>query len=132
MLNISPESVSYIIVKAREYDAQVSPIGLERGSNASDDREIAILEDTPDNPTGRELRAALAPLNVDQQADLLALMWVGRGTYDDFNEARREAVAADPARFVSYLMQTPLLGDYLDEGLSRLGYSATAYNAGHL
>jgi hypothetical protein len=131
-LNISPEDVFYIIVKAREYDGQVSPTGLEQGSNAADDGGVAILEDTPDNPTGQELRAALQSRNIDEKADLLALMWLGRGSADSFTEARREAASTDPAHFTKYLMETPLLGDYLEEGLSQLGYSLAEFEAGRL
>jgi hypothetical protein len=50
---------AYIIVNAREFDAQVAPEGTEEGSDPSDDLNVAILEDTPDNPTQAALSAVL-------------------------------------------------------------------------
>jgi hypothetical protein len=132
VLNISPQEVFFIIVKAREYDMEVSPSGLESGSNPNDDRAVSILEDSNANPTGKELRAALENLNVDQQIDLLALTWIGRGTFDSLKDARAEAANADNANFVRYLMETPQLGDYLEEGLTRLGYSIAEFEEDRL
>ena len=39
----------------------------------------------------QELQAALGSLNVDEQLDLLALTWLGRGDFGSFAEARKEA-----------------------------------------
>lgn len=125
MIATSLEKLAYIVVKAREYDAQVAPEGLEDGSNAADDGAIGILEATPDNPTRAELRAALEDLNEDEIIEVLALAWLGRGDYaaKDWTEALDAARAAHDARAVDYLLQTPNLGDLLEEGLAELGLS---------
>lgn len=125
MIATSLEKLAYIVVKAREYDAQVAPEGLEDGSNASDDQQLGILEATSDNPTRAELRAALEDLNEDEMIELLALAWLGRGDYTaaEWAEAVAAARAAHDDRAVTYLLETPNLGDLVEEGLAALGLS---------
>ncbi len=122
---ISLDKLAYIIVKAREYDAEVLPEGMEEGSDAADDKEVGILEDTPDNPTEDELRAALEDLNDDEMVELLALAWLGRGDYtaEEWDQAVAAAREAHDEHAVAYLVETPNLGDLLEEGLAALGQS---------
>ncbi|HET7448019.1 MAG TPA: DUF3775 domain-containing protein [Methyloceanibacter sp.] len=122
-LTISPEQAFYIIVKAREFDEQVEPTDPDSGSNPADDREVDVLEEEADDTVGQELEAALEVLNVDEQLDLLALTWLGRGEYASFAEAREEASDMRDKHIPEYLIGTPKLGDYLEEGLAQLGIS---------
>lgn len=134
MLSISSEKVCYIIVKAREFDAKVASSDLEEGSNPSDDKDVGVLEDQPDDPTQQELLDALEGLNQDELLDLVALTWIGRGDFSakDWDGARAEALDMRHKHIPSYLLETPLLGDYLDEGLSSMGFSCDAVAAEHL
>ena len=122
---ISLEKRAYLIVKAREYDAEVLPEGMEGGSNPGDDKEVGILEDTPDNPTREELTSAHEDLNDDEVVELLALVWLGRGDYSA--RERKQAVAAareaHDEHAVTYLLETPNLGDLIEEGLAALNLS---------
>ena len=126
MLTIPLRKLGFIIAKAREFDAEI-PIDPDAasGSNPADDDERQILLDTPDNSTRDELRDAIDGLNVDEREELLALTWLGRGDYDakEWPEALRQARAAATATETEYLLGTPLLGDYLEEGASALGVS---------
>jgi hypothetical protein len=124
-LAISPEKVSYIITKAREFDVKDVVTDPDSGSNASDDAMLSVLEDHADDPVVSELRAAIFALNVDEQVDLVALAWLGRGDggIDEWDDLRAEAADAHNARTASYLLGMPLLSDYLEEGLSELGIS---------
>ena len=131
-LSISPEKVFFIIVKAREFDEQVAPSDPDSGSNPADDREIDVLEETADNPVVQELQSAIAALNVDEQLDLLALTWLGRGDFASFAQARREAESLDDVHAARYLLGTPLVSDYLEEGLSQLGYSLDDFEVNRL
>jgi Protein of unknown function (DUF3775) len=129
MPTIPLQKLAYIIEKARGYDAEV-PSEAEEGSNAADDGEREILLDTPDNP--QELRAAIDELNVDEREELLALMWLGRGDYDaeSWSEALQEARSTATAGESAYLLGTPVLGDYLEEGVSALGLSLEDFERG--
>ena len=75
-----------------------------------------------------------AETQVDEQADLVTLMWLGRddSTADDWAALREEAVRAHNEHTAEYLLGTPLLGDFLEEGLSKLGYSCEDYEINRL
>ena len=131
-LTIPVSKLGFLIVKARAFDAEVPPAGAEDGSDMADDRAVAALEDTADNPTREELAGALAELNVDQINEVLALMWIGRGDYDEdqWEEALTQARQTSNRRVIAYLMETPLLADLLEEGLDRLGYNVADEETG--
>ena len=131
-LTISSETVFFIIVKAREFDEQVAPTDPDSGSNPTDDREIDVLEEAADNPVVQELQAAFERLNIDEQLDLLALTWLGRGEFGTFADARKEAEGLEEVHAGRYLIGTPLLGDYLEEGLSQLGISLEDFEVNRL
>jgi Protein of unknown function (DUF3775) len=125
MLQISTEKVAYIILKAKEYDAKVASWDDSReAGDAAEDPE-SVLEDFSTDATQGELATFIAGLNVDEQTDLVALTWIGRGTYtaDQFDEAVATARAERVNPTHVYLMGIPLLGDYLAEGLELMGVS---------
>lgn len=124
MLTIPLDKLAYIIERAREFDAEV-PADEEEASNPADDAEREILLDTPDNPTESELKAAIEGLNADEQEDLLALLYIGRGDFgpEDWKEALEQARNSRTGAEADYLVGTPLLADYLEEGVAALGLS---------
>jgi hypothetical protein len=134
MLTISPDKLAYIVEKAREFDAEIEPTNENDGSDATDDPAgvIGALEDTENNPTEQELAAALEALNEDEHADVLALMWLGRGDFDatEWDDALSQARQAGDERDARYLMGTPLLGDYLEQGRALLDESDDDPRAG--
>jgi hypothetical protein len=134
MLKTPLEGLAYIVEKAREFDAETAPVDSDSGSNPSDDKDVAILEASADNPTGQELAAALDALDDDQRIEILALMWLGRGDFDrsSWRDALVQAREIHNASETSYLMGTPLLADYLEEGITALGYSLEDYEKGRL
>ena len=79
-----------------------------------------------------ELEATLGALNSDEELDLIALMWFGRGDFTSFAQAREEAEEMRDKHIASYLMGTPKLGDFLEEGLSQLGYSLQDFEKNRL
>lgn len=129
VLTISPEKVCFIIIKAREFDVKDAVTDPDPGSNPSDDKDAAVLEDHSDDPVVEELTSLINSLSVDEQVDLVTLAWLGRDDYtaDDWAAVREEAAAAHNRRTASYLLGMPLLGDFLEEGLSMLGYSCEEF-----
>jgi hypothetical protein len=128
MLEISPEKVAHVIIRSREYDAKVATWDEPSSANNTDDASDAILEDRSGDATRGEVAEFIAGLNEDEQANLVALAWVGRGTYsaDNFKEAVEMAKAEHTNPTEEYLLGIPLLADYLEEGLEKLGYSVEA------
>ena len=131
---ISPEKVFFVIVKAREFDAKDVVTDPSPGSNPSDDNDRAILEDHTNDPVVEELTSLINSLTEDEQIDLVALAWLGRDDYtaDDWNDVRQEASRAHNERTAGYLLGMPLLGDFLEEGLSLLGYSVEEFEFNRL
>jgi hypothetical protein len=123
-LDISAEKVAWIIVRAREREAKVAPFMNDH--EAVDEQGGGVLENRSRDATARELRGFLAALNVDEMVSLLALSWVGRGTYDisDWNEALATAKAERTDIAIDYLLSTPDLADHLESGLEALGIRA--------
>ena len=127
-LTISPEKVCFVITKAREFDVKDAVTESDPGSNPSDDKMIAVLEDHSDDPVVQELTSFVSSLNEDEQIDLVALAWLGRNdnTIEDWPALREEAARAHSTRTThtaTYLLGTPLLSDQLEEGLSLFGQS---------
>jgi hypothetical protein len=90
------------------------------------------LEDLPDNidATRLELLEFIRALDEEEQINLVALAWVGRGTYEigDWQEALNVARTEHNKRTAEYLLKLPLLGDYLDEGLAAFGESCDDFD----
>jgi hypothetical protein len=124
-LTISPESVVFVIARAKQFDVKDVDTELDPGSNATDDRMVEVLEDEPDDATAQVLTAFIDALSEDEQIDLVALAWLGRedSTIEDWPEVRQQAAEAHNNRTARYLMGIPLLADYLEAGLETLGYS---------
>jgi hypothetical protein len=93
MLTIPLETLAFIIIKAREFDAEVPPVDEDSGSNPSDDDERDVLQFSADNPTYQELVDAISGLSDLERIELLALTWSGRGDYtkEEWREALQEA-----------------------------------------
>jgi hypothetical protein len=129
VLTISPEKVCFVIIKAKEYDAKDEVTEADPGSNPSDDKDISVLEDHEDDPVVEELTSFINSLSEDEQIDLVTLVWLGRGDYSasDWAAVREEAARAHNQRTAEYLLGMPLVGDFLEEGLSMLGYSCEEF-----
>ncbi|MCC6304662.1 MAG: DUF3775 domain-containing protein [Rhodobacteraceae bacterium] len=71
----------------------------------------------------RELEAFIEALNEDEQANLVALAWVGRGAFEpaEFAQAVATALAERTVPTFQYLMDMPHLAENLEAGLDALG-----------
>jgi len=98
MLEISPQKVAHVIFQSRE------------GRMAA-----------------AELRAFIDNLNEDEQANLVALAWVGRGAFeaDDFADAVATALSEATTPTADYLFGMPHLAENLEAGLEAMGYNVT-------
>lgn len=124
MLQLNPDTVCEIILRVREYQAKEPVSFPEESSNPADDETAATLADTSGDLTEQELAIVIRDLEPDQQAELVALSWLGRGDYEtgEWEACRDEARANWNPRTAEYLLSTPMLADYLEEGLNLLDY----------
>jgi hypothetical protein len=120
MLTIPLSTLGWIIVKAREFDGKDT--GTDDVGDDSDN-PMGVLEDRADDPTEDELTSWISDLTDSQKSELVALFWLGRddGDASDFPDLIEQARGQQGKSTARYLLGSPLLGDYLEEGLERLG-----------
>ena len=123
MLDLNPETVEHIIARAHQYQTR-DEMREEADEEESPDLDALGEDDLQgtEDPVYLELREAIDDLEPDQQVSLVALMWLGRGDFsaDDWNQALTRAGEEWNERTGDYLVRTPLLADYLTEGLEML------------
>ena len=124
-LEIAPEKVAHVIIKAREYDAKVGAWNDTPEEGDAEEDPSAILEDFANDPTrgrarrlhrGAQRRRAGKPrgARVDRARHVR-----DRGVRRGGRDGPRRAHQRD--RELS--LGIPLLADYLEEGLEKMGYS---------
>lgn len=131
--SIDVERVCRLIVKARAIGAKEAG-DAEDGSSNIDDRFRSVLTATRGDPTYDELEAFIDGMDLDEQCELVALLWVGRGDFTavDWRDAVDLARQQHTGRTARYLLETPLLPDHLAEGLAQFGMSCGEFEARHL
>ncbi|PSJ60547.1 DUF3775 domain-containing protein [Kumtagia ephedrae] len=130
-LTIGPDTVRLFIEKAKAISAAVNEDydgGQDHevefdGDTLDNHRHDGLAEEEAENLTEEELRELIDDLNVDEAAELVALMWVGRGDYEAAEWAEAVAAARERGnrRTSKYLLGMPMLGDWLEEGLEAIG-----------
>jgi len=126
-LRISTDKVCDFIERAREVAGLVPSTAGDRTTTGDDSKLVTIEEQPGEDDRRREMIEFVAGLNVEEQTDLLALIWLGRGDYDiaEWNEAVAEAEARIAARDPDYLVGDAALPEYLGDGLDAFGYSCS-------
>ncbi|MFQ1700332.1 DUF3775 domain-containing protein [Loktanella agnita] len=99
MLPISSDKIAEVIILARE---------LHRAEN--------------------EFDGFVNQLTEDEQIGLVAVFWIGRGSFaaEDLPEALRTAETEATTPTASYLKGSPHLADHLESGLEALGVDSSA------
>jgi len=125
-LSVSLDVICRLIVRARELEAQVPAIETDEEEDPQDtDDGLSVIEDEANEAVEAELIALMDDLGDDQLAEILALAWVGRGTYDasEWEDALEEANDPDAEDAVDQLLDMPMLAAYLDAGLAAFDLS---------
>jgi hypothetical protein len=124
-LEINSDTVCFLIAKAREFHAKEEVVLPDIPDSPSEDWALQVLADHADDATYQEFRNTVNDLEPDQQQQLVALLWLGRGEYelDEWDEALTEARRSWTKRTAEYLIAHPLLADFLDDALEQFGYS---------
>jgi hypothetical protein len=127
-MDIPLDKVCDLILRARAIDVKDAVTDPASGSNPIDDGNLDSLIANPDDTTEEEMRDVIAGLNEDERADLIALVYIGRGDMEpeEWGAAVRLAKEREDAMSISaadWLIGIPNLGDLLDEGLAAMGRS---------
>ncbi len=133
MDTLSQDKVEFIISIARELgEASQAIIGEELADNTAPQHyseltmaaraEGSTLEEHAGSSAFQEFKSAINNMNEEERNELVALLWLGRGTYGkaEWDAAVAEARDAGNDHTAEYLMRAPLLPDYLAEGLSMI------------
>lgn len=125
LLEVNPDTVRFIINRMRQFQVKEGVTFPDPG----DDWSRQILADYADDPVVTEVRSAIDDLEPDQQVELVALTWVGRGDFgaDEWEAARTQARESWNERTADYLIGTPLVADFLEEGLDQIGFGDEGY-----
>jgi len=131
MLEIDVGKIAFIITKSREFEAQspapapdgIAEEGFDGNLGKAEFRESAEID--ADDATYDELKSWIRAINHDDQCQIVALAWVGRGDFgkDEWDEALKIARDEHNNRTAEYLLGMPLLSDYLEDGLSQFELS---------
>jgi hypothetical protein len=155
MLEMDVDKVCFIVVKMREYEeeglikaasdddtvnvadeeADEDLLQSEGPGEAEDeDVEEEVLEEDSTDGIYEELVTFVRNLDEEEQIELVALAWLGRGDYDieQWDEAKETAVERHNARTAQYLLGIPLLPDYLEEGLAAFDLSCVDFDESRL
>jgi len=125
-LTVSLETICRLIVRARELEAQVPAIEADDEEDPTDtDDPLAVLEDESNDVVEDEVRALIDDLAEDEAIEVLALAFVGRGTFDasEWEEALEAAGEDGNDGVAEQLLDMPMLAAYLDAGLSAFDLS---------
>jgi hypothetical protein len=125
MLHIPLESICYIIAKARSLQAKEDVVIPDTPGCPSEDWGLQVLADHSGDYSLAELADCIGAMTQRQRAELIALMWVGRGDYevDEWEQAVDDAIGDHSVRAAAYLLAHPMVSDDLEEGLIAHGYS---------
>ena len=120
-LDLNPDIVRSVIDIVHEFHAgdDVNLLGDDDDKEVDEDVLMQFAADYSDDPYYGQLTAVINDLEPDQQVSLVSLMWLGRGDYtiDEWDDIVAQAKDQWTDHTAEYLISTPLLSDYLAEGL---------------
>ena len=125
------DTICRLILRARELEAQVPTADPDDDPEDVDDLDddgdqaLSVLADELNDGVEEEVQALLDDLADDQLTELLALAWIGRGTYDqtEWDDAYAEAGELGTEERIDELLDMPLLASHLDAGLAAFDFS---------
>lgn len=125
MFTINQGIICNIILKAREINIADDLNLSEEKDDLSDAEWEQLLAEYQNDLSYQELKDLINELEPDQQQDVIALMYIGRGdfTKNEWKDARHQAHAIKIKNRSYYLISKSMLADYLTEGLAAFGYS---------
>ncbi len=125
MLSVRIDTICLLIDKAHQFQSQEQVVLADVPEIPTEDWALEALADHAEDPCLNEVRDLLEELDPNQRAEVVALMWLGRGDYEveDWDTAVEDALEGYSERTAEYLLAHPMVADDLEEGLIQLGYS---------
>lgn len=123
-LSIDPDYVRRLVLKVRSFMGKEGTEVPDEGSNPTDDEmPSSALQEENDDLSREEVVEEIRGLAPRQQAELVALMWLGRddGAPEDFADLVKQASERREVPTEDYLLDHPLVAEHWLEGMERLG-----------
>ncbi len=135
-LDIDPDKVCFVIARFRELEEEdliEDPDAEEQDEPDLDHGEaFESLEDGEEgvDPLREELEGFIDSLPEDEQIEMIALAWLGRGDFDkeEWADVLEAAAERHNERTPAYLLGMPRLSDFLEEGLVAFGLSCADFD----
>lgn len=130
MPTINTDKVCFVVVKARELESEDEGVDAD-ASNPTDDHFVSVLTEDAFGVVRDEVASFIDAMDMDEQCELVALAWVGRGDFaaEDWDEALQLARGRREGPASGYLLGIPLLASHLESGLGEFGESCAFFAA---
>ncbi len=113
-LNVSLKTVARIAELNKEYREKYEKSESTSGK-INTDRVLEAISD----PLRAEMHKLIDELSLEQKQELSALVWMGRGDFDDFESAFEYAKTLAGRGTANYLEAKPLF-EYIPDGIATL------------
>jgi hypothetical protein len=123
-LSIDPGYLRRLIVKVRSFMGKEAQDVADDASNPTDDEMPAsALQEEDEDLSREEVVEEIRGLDRREQAELVALMWLGRdeGDPEEFETLVRQALERREVPTEDYLLDHPHVAEHWLEGMERLG-----------
>jgi hypothetical protein len=124
MIDVSTDTVQRLAALAREIHSGDAVTLPEDTVNPSGDLGVHAITGQARDMCAAEFRSIIEDLEPDQQQQVVALTWLGRGDFsaDEWDEARELAEQRWSEETADYLLTHPMLAEELSAGLDALGF----------
>jgi len=121
-IDLNRETIRFLIERVREFQTRDDIDFDDEPDVDEDDWSGEVAVNVATDPYYQELKTTIEDLEPDQQVTLVAVMWVGRGDFagSEWGDALSEARRNWNEHTAAYLLGTPMLSDYLAEGVEQL------------
>jgi len=123
-LSLDPDYLRRLVLKVRAFMGKEDTEVPDEGSNPTDDEmPSSAFQEDGDDLSREEVMEEIRGLDPRQQAELVALMWLGRdeGAPEEFGDLVRQAATRREVPTENYLLDHPLVAEHWLEGMERLG-----------
>jgi len=127
-MQLAQETICGLILQLRQHSAKESRVAPEPATHPGDTQgegiiDTEVLQDGAGDDIGAVVSSEIGAMDEEQQRELLALFWIGRGEFtgEEFEIAKSEAADRVADDLDKTLLAEPLLADHLANGLAEIG-----------
>lgn len=130
-LTLDPDTARMLAQRARaagspgeapDLDGEIHEAEFDASRLTESHSHSELAEEESAGSYAEELAELIDDLNVDEAAELVAIVWIGRGDHEagDWADVLSQAHARQTGSTTAYMAKIPLLADYIEAGLDAL------------